>query len=87
MRRGAVGAAAALYRGPRLGEVLLQLADESSLVIVDGPPLSTEGAPALARQAEATLVVVNALSADPELIAQTAETAGAAARTGDRRRR
>ena len=50
-RQGAVGAAAALYRGPRLGEVLLQLADESSLVIVDGPPLSTEGAPALARQA------------------------------------
>ena len=72
----AVGEAAALYRSPRLGEVLLQLADESSLVIVDGPPLSTEGAPALARQAEATLVVVNGLSADPELIEQTAERLG-----------
>ncbi len=70
---GTVGAAAALYRSPRLGEVLLQLADESSLVIVDGPPLSGEGAAALARQAEATLVVVNALSANPELIAQAAE--------------
>ena len=69
---GAVGEAAAVYRSPRLGEVLLQLADESSLVIVNGPPLSTEGAPALARQAEATLVVVNGLSADPELIEQTA---------------
>ena len=69
---GAVGEAAAVYRSPRLGEVLLQLAGESSLVIVDGPPLSTEGAPALARQAEATLVVVNGLSADPELIEQTA---------------
>ena len=69
---GAVGEAATLYRSPRLGEVLLQLADESSLVIVNGPPLSTEGAPALARQAEATLVVVNGLSADPELIEQTA---------------
>ena len=69
---GAVGEAAALYRSPRLGEVLLQLAGESSLVIVNGPPLSTEGAPALARQAEATLVVVNGLSADPELIEQTA---------------
>ena len=73
---GAVGEAAAVHRSPRLGEVLLQLADESSLVIVDGPPLSTEGAPALARQAEATLVVVNGLSADPELIAQTAERLG-----------
>ncbi len=73
---GAVGEAAAVYRSPRLGEVLLQLADESSLVIVDGPPLSTEGAPALARQAEATLVVVNGLSADPELIAQTAARLG-----------
>ena len=72
----ALGEAAAVYRSPRLGEVLLQLAGESSLVIVDGPPLSTEGAPALARQAEATLVVVNGLSADPELIEQTAERLG-----------
>ena len=34
---------APMYRSPRLGEVLLQLTGESSLVIVDGPPLASEG--------------------------------------------
>ncbi len=65
--------AAPLYRSPRLGELLLQLTGESSLVIVDGPPLGTEGGQALARQTEATLVVVNALTGDPESIEEAAE--------------
>ena len=65
---------APMYRSPRLGEVLLQLTGESSLVIVDGPPLASEGGQALLRQSEAALVVVNALTGDPESIEEAAGT-------------
>ena len=66
-----------VLQGRRVGEILLELAGASTLVIVNGPPLELPASVGvLTQQCEATLVVVNALTGNRELVAEAAAGLG-----------
>ncbi|PZC42408.1 MAG: Chromosome partitioning ATPase, Mrp family, contains Fe-S cluster [Chloroflexi bacterium] len=65
-----------LLRGPRFAELLQQLRDDSSLVVINSPPLSAPVTPFLAQHCDAILVVVNSLSGDADQIQHAATILG-----------
>ena len=70
----------ALLRGASAPAVFDRLAADADLVIIDGPALQSRAAlAALAHHADALLIVVNALSGDPEAVQHAAEGLGRSA--------